>query len=118
MYLLNAAASVRLCVETEVYFQDFEKENAAASVRLCVETATAKSAVREIAKQPPSRGCVLKPAQLLKYSAYLVAAAFAWLCVETILHVYLYSGFFAAAFARLCVETAKARNVTQYLKKN
>ena len=59
MYLLNAAASVRLCVETEVYFQDFEKENAAASVRLCVETQT-REKTDLVGMQPPSRGCVLK----------------------------------------------------------
>ena len=56
----EAAASVRLCVETFYTFANNFKNNAAASVRLCVETSSSLSEKTELL-QPPPCGCVLKP---------------------------------------------------------
>ena len=55
-----AAASARLCVETNTNSRQSKSIAAAASARLCVET-FARSGTRFVLTwQPPPRGCVLK----------------------------------------------------------
>ena len=56
---------------------------AAASARLCVETQSAESNKNCLFGQLPPRGCVLKPALDLCKRQNIAAAAFGWLCVET-----------------------------------
>ena len=56
-------------------------------------------------EQPPPRGCVLKQWQAYILKRIGVAAASAWLCVETVLLAQMLHGWLAAASAWLCVET-------------
>ena len=77
---------------------------AAASARLCVETQnTYKIGKRDM--QPPPRGCVLKQQDPILLNFALYAAASARLCVETRLAAVAWIWSLAAASARLCVET-------------
>ena len=65
----KAAAFARLCVETTMLKREINPSSAAAFARLCVETASALRGNWTEAKQPPSRGCVLKhkiPEEVLK----------------------------------------------------
>ena len=57
--MLDAAASVRLCVETFALYWNLPRSDAAASVRLCVETLL-EFAACSLYQQPPPCGCVLK----------------------------------------------------------
>ena len=57
-----SAAFGRLCVETSFCWQVFSKFLTAAFGRLCVETRH-KAMRSEVSLQPPSGGCVLKPAK-------------------------------------------------------
>ena len=77
-----AAASARLCVETELGASLWESSVAAASARLCVETFYAERRITPT-QQPPPRGCVLKLLVVSVYGLKKLAAASARLCVET-----------------------------------
>ena len=57
--------------------------NAAAFVRLCVETTILNQLKIQMFGQPPSCGCVLKQWQEAKSVLEFCAAAFVRLCVET-----------------------------------
>ena len=78
----GAAAFVRLCVETLQSQNIAMTWRAAAFVRLCVETARELELEQEL-RQPPSCGCVLKPASSCYIRRLSKAAAFVRLCVET-----------------------------------
>ena len=58
--------------------------------------------------QPPSGGCVLKPNLAALSLPIPFAAAFGWLCVETIRRGGLSRFAIAAAFGWLCVETTES----------
>ena len=59
----GAAAFRRLCVETALAAASKYTDNAAAFRRLCVETASFGAVLGWFCWQPPSGGCVLKPAR-------------------------------------------------------
>ena len=104
----DPAAFGRLCVETSWLTMLQPLALPAAFGRLCVETSipaiTANSTI-----QPPSGGCVLKPARKHLLRQFRVPAAFGRLCVETIATLSLNIISNPAAFGRLCVETARFR---------
>ena len=62
---------------------DLDIRGAAASARLCVETETIRERAEQYQRQPPPRGCVLKLLRARTHSPVAVAAASARLCVET-----------------------------------
>ena len=106
MTIARAAASARLCVETTVLSWFGIDVPAAASARLCVETLLGSILPEGAVKQPPPRGCVLKPLPLTITTPALYAAASARLCVETLEFADKQDSYYvAAASARLCVET-------------
>ena len=76
---------------------------AAAFRRLCVETSRTTAFSPAVA-QPPSGGCVLKPATRAAPPNWR-SAAFRRLCVETSTKVKICANNNPAAFRRLCVET-------------
>ena len=49
----------------------------------CVLKPAWKHAFDSEIEQPPSGGCVLKPSYILRYPIFGAAATFGWLCVET-----------------------------------
>ena len=78
---------------------------AAASARLCVETELCRYGMGGNLPQPPPRGCVLKQLILVIIIVLKLAAASARLCVETVAEQMPILLEVAAASARLCVET-------------
>ena len=86
---------------------DLDIRGAAASARLCVETETIRERAEQYQRQPPPRGCVLKLLRARTHSPVAVAAASARLCVETEEDTTATPMYVAAASARLCVETTK-----------
>ena len=64
--------------------------------------------------QPPSGGCVLKPASMNTYAIKEDPAAFRRLCVETFWRLSASSACVPAAFRRLCVETYVLLLIVQY----
>ena len=80
---IRAAASARLCVETNCRKVLLAQIVAAASARLCVETHTDNLDKSSLGWQPPPRGCVLKLCCEPQESPNASAAASARLCVET-----------------------------------
>ena len=82
------------------------REAPAAFRRLCVETIKLyKADGKQI--QPPSGGCVLKPAYFHTRYDCCCPAAFRRLCVETITRTLRLTACRPAAFRRLCVETRR-----------
>ena len=79
----EAAASARLCVETTHPNAAVKRTTAAASARLCVETAVSIT-FNVGCGQPPPRGCVLKLYFYSYFPLQNTAAASARLCVETL----------------------------------
>ena len=65
-------------------------------------------------KQPPPRGCVLKPSILVTMRRPLIAAASARLCVETHAELLHPQETLAAASARLCVETVATKAMNMF----
>ena len=59
----RSAAFGRLCVETMVLLFSVMLVFSAAFGRLCVETISKSTSFNELGIQPPSGGCVLKPAR-------------------------------------------------------
>ena len=78
-----SAAFGRLCVETPVHVSRDLDDLSAAFGRLCVETFLSLKAIIAPPTQPPSGGCVLKPAGLRNEPEAAPSAAFGRLCVET-----------------------------------
>ena len=78
----------------------------AAFGRLCVETGRIIEPAIVDHIQPPSGGCVLKPAGAIQIFYIAGPAAFGRLCVETcFIFITLIHLIAPAAFGRLCVET-------------
>ena len=99
-----AAAFGRLCVETFPYRLVGGLKNAAAFGRLCVETIMLNLTMVFL-WQPPSGGCVLKPAAIarLGFRPSQPPSGGCVLKQDLETHEFLYPE--AAAFGRLCVET-------------
>ena len=100
------AAFRRLCVETAAQTKLWKDKAPAAFRRLCVETVIKFRDTGEIL-QPPSGGCVLKPASKQRNANTGGPAAFRRLCVETLTKPKPRWKRNPAAFRRLCVETLK-----------
>ena len=67
----------------------------AAFGRLCVETVSVE-VLRVAVAQPPSGGCVLKPADVNGKATRIRPAAFGRLCVETVRVIFLLPVLFAS----------------------
>ena len=78
------AAFRRLCVETKLGNTHLRTTLPAAFRRLCVETSLPVFSHKSYPNQPPSGGCVLKPALYHRLLLSMLPAAFRRLCVETI----------------------------------
>ena len=80
---MRPAAFGRLCVETPLGERIISGRRPAAFGRLCVETCFFVVFYLVSDNQPPSGGCVLKPARRAQYNIFKIPAAFGRLCVET-----------------------------------
>ena len=99
------AAFRRLCVETSAFQQSAELMQPAAFRRLCVETTSFLANTLATVAQPPSGGCVLKPARRLPLHHAAHQPPSGGCVLKLVITTESVRINNPAAFRRLCVET-------------